>query len=153
MNALRPRNTSLFISSQMRESNSERVKIYGPNKFNSYEDWFFFVHIDPYQRFWHCIGMFIGTFFFFMLFYSWSLWSLIYYPLGVFFFYGLGVLSHRYYDGNSGMSHPRYFYKTTFTVIKINLYTILGLYNRELQRFVKKYPFVLEAFELKEGLK
>lgn len=144
----RPKNSKWIMDPSTREKNLARVEKYGPENFDSYGDYFFFVHIDPIQRFWHSMGMVVGTFFFFMLFYVWSSWSFLYYVLGVFFFYGIGVISHAYYDGHSGRSEVKYFHVTTPVVIKINLLTLTGTYQKYLQKFIKKYPFTLEAFDM-----
>jgi len=85
-----------------------------------------------------------------MLFSGWQLNTLLYYLLGVFFFYGLGVISHYIYDGGAAKSDPNFFWTTTKVVIEVNLYTILGIYDRRLRAFVNKYPFTQKAFELEE---
>jgi len=144
----KPRNSKWIVDSKTRSVNLARVDKYGPEHFENYQDYFFFVHIDPIQRFWHSIGMIIGTYFFFMLFYSWNIWSILYYFLGVFFFYGFGVISHAYYDGHSGRSEAKYFHLTTPTVIKINLLTLTGTYQKYLNTFIKKYPFTVDAFDM-----
>lgn len=144
----RPRNSKWIMDGVTRKRNLSRVEKYGPEQFDTYGDYFFFVHIDPIQRFWHAIGMIIGTYFFFMLFYSWNIWSILYYFLGVFFFYGFGVISHAYYDGHSGRSEIKYFHVTTPVVIKINLLTLTGLYQKYLNKFIEKYPFTVDAFEM-----
>jgi hypothetical protein len=148
MKKYRPKNTRWIMDPTTRALNLKRVSSFGPDKFDSYQDYFFFVHIDPIQRFWHSMGMIVGLFFFYMLFYSWDLWSILYYFLGVFFFYGVGVLSHAYYDGHSGKSEIRYFHVTTPTVIKINLLTLTGLYQNYLKKFIQKYPFTVDAFDM-----
>lgn len=148
MTSYKPRNTKWIMDKTTRESNLYRVSKFGPEKFENYQDYFFFVHIDPIQRFWHAGGMIIGTFFFFMIFYVWNIWSLLFYLLGVFFFYGIGVISHAYYDGHSGRSELKYFHVTTPVVIKINLLTLFGLYQKTLDKFIKKYPFTVEAFDM-----
>ena len=144
----RPKNTKWIMDPATKAKNLKRVLAFGPERFDCYQDYFFFVHIDPVQRFWHSMGMVVGLFFFTMLFYSWSIWSILFYFLGVFFFYGIGVISHAYYDGHSGKSEIKYFHITTPTVIKINLLTLSGLYQKYLDKFIQKYPFTVEAFEL-----
>jgi hypothetical protein len=146
--SFKPRNTKWIMDRETRAKNLKRVEAYGPEKFETYGDYFFFVHIDPIQRFWHSFGMIVGTFFFFMLFYAWNLWSILYYVLGVFFFYGFGVISHAYYDGHSGRSEAKFFHITTPVVIKINLLTLTGLYQWYLKKFISKYPFTVEAFDM-----
>lgn len=144
----KPKHTKWVMDPTTKSKNLKRVLEFGPERFESYQDYFFFVHIDPIQRFWHSMGMVVGLFFFTLLFYSWNIWSILFYFLGVFFFYGIGVISHAYYDGHTGKSEIKYFHITTPTVIKINLLTLTGLYQRNLNKFVQKYPFTVDAFEL-----
>ncbi|MBT3586009.1 MAG: hypothetical protein HN509_13970 [Halobacteriovoraceae bacterium] len=138
------------LATSDRDRNSARMLAHPPERFETYQDWFFFSHIDPVQRFWHCLGMIIGTPMFLLLFYFWNSWSVLFYLLGVFFFYGFGVLSHLYYDGSKGRSEMRNFHLTTWLVIKINYWTFFGFYPKVLGKFVEKYPFTKEAFELEE---
>lgn len=144
----RPKNSKWVMDGKTRQSNQARVAKYGPEEFKTYQDYFFFVHIDPIQRFWHASGMIVGLYFFTMLFYVWSSWSFLYYLLGVFFFYGVGVISHAYYDGHSGRSEIKHFLTTTPVVIKINLLTLCGLYQKSLEKFIQKYPFTVEAYDM-----
>jgi hypothetical protein len=94
--------------------------------------------------------MYVGAFFFTMLFVEWSLKSIGYYLLGVFFFYVLGIISHLIYDKGTARSEPKYFIKTLPAVISINFLTSIGLYDSSLRKFCEKYPFTHEAFELIE---
>jgi hypothetical protein len=85
-----------------------------------------------------------------MLFLEWSLMSVAYYLLGVFFFYVLGIISHLIYDKGTAKSDPKYFIPTLIPVIKLNLFTVIGMYDGSLRDFCKKYPFTIKAYELVE---
>ncbi len=150
MKYYKPKNSKLFINEEERQLNARRLSQYSEESFDCHKDFFYFTHIDPFQRFWHCLGMFVGLFFFSLLFYSWSVWSILFYFLGVFFFYGTGLLSHKYYDDNKGRSIAKYFFQTTPQVIRINLLTLFGGYQKSLQEFIDKYPFTVEAYDLEE---
>jgi len=150
MKVLVPRHSRLFPSQEFREECRQRIAAHPPNRFETYNDWFYFIHIDPVQRWIHAFGMFVGTFFFGAMLWAWSWWSLPFYGLGVFFFYGFGVISHKIYDRGEAKSDPKYFLTTLWPVIAINLTTVLFLYDRQLRTFVLKYPFVREAFDLVE---
>jgi len=149
-NILIPRISTFFPSSHTRTLAQSTVRNNPPEKFQSYQDWFFFIHIDPAQRYVHSIGMVIGTIFFMMLFIEWSYWSFLYYILGVFFFYVVGIISHLIYDKGEAKSHPRYFAVTFLTTIQFNLLTLFGMYDKKLREFLKKYPFVAEEYDLIE---
>ena len=118
--------------------------------FKTYNDWFYFIHIDPAQRIVHAFGMFAGSYFFIMLFLEWSFKSIVYYLLGVFFFYVLGIISHLIYDKGTAKSDPKYFIPTFIPVIKFNILTSLGIYDNSLRRFCDKYPFTVKAYDLVE---
>ena len=126
------------------------ISAYPPERFEKYTDYFVFVHFDPVQRFWHWVGMLIGTSSFVALAFHWNRFpqNLIYYVLGVFFFYGFGVLSHTAYDDGTGKTQPRRFLETFPTVIHFNVLTLLGRYPVFLEKFIEKYPFAIEAWDL-----
>ena len=145
-----PKNSRFFPTDEQRQQSAARVLDYPPEKFESYNDWFFYIHIDPVQRMIHAFGMYVGLFFFVMIFIEWSYLSIFYYLLGVFFFYGLGVISHLIYDLGKAKSAPRYFLSTLVVVIQFNLATTFGYYDKRLRKFIKKYPFVINAYELQE---
>jgi hypothetical protein len=141
-------------SQKMREKGLERNQKYKREDFHNLEDWFFYTHIDPVQRIIHAIGMFVGLFFFALCFYSLAklnvAMTLSFYGAGVFFYYVSGIISHQFYDAGTGRSHPKFLLPTFIPVIKINLATTCRTYDSELRAFVKKYPFVKEAYELVE---
>ena len=145
-----PKNSRFFPTTEQRKQSAARVQNYPPEKFETYNDWFFYIHIDPVQRMIHTFGMYVGLFFFTMIFIDWSYQSIYYYLLGVFFLYGLGVISHLIYDQGQAKSAPRYFLSTLIVVIEFNLATTFGYYDKKLRKFIEKYPFVKEAYELEE---
>jgi hypothetical protein len=147
---LLPLHSRLIPNQVLRNKALDRNTQYKIENFESLEDWFFFTHIDPVQRLIHAVGMYIGLFFFLLMFIDFGLQSFIYYILGVFFYYVSGIISHQFYDGGSGRSHPKFLLPTFIPVIKINLATSLGYYDSVLRDFVKKYPFVETSYELKE---
>jgi hypothetical protein len=132
----------------MRATNAERNRVYGEDRFDSFEDRFFFLHIDPIQRCWHALGMFGGLLFYGLAILAWNERSLGWAALGVFFFYGFGLMSHLLYDGGTGRSDQGRFRRSTPVVIEINLRSTFGTYSRKLEKFIEKYPFVTEAYDL-----
>jgi len=145
-----PKNSRVFPTKKIRHDALIRNEKYTKDLFEKYNDWFYFVHIDPIQRFIHAFGMVVGLFFFIMIFLEWSAFSILYYFLGVFFFYVLGIISHKIFDHGTGESERKYLLHTTYIVISINLQTLFFQYNKSLKKFVKKYPFVIEAYDLIE---
>lgn len=151
---LLPRASRFIPNASHRQEGVKRNSYYRREHFNSLEDWFFYTHIDPVQRLIHAIGMVLGLLFFCLCFYSVisspGILTFLYYILGAFFYYVSGIISHQFYDNGTGRSHPKYLLATFIPVIKINLATSFGYYDRELREFIKKYPFVKEAYDLVE---
>ncbi len=145
-----PKNTRFFPNHGQRLLSANRNTKYTLEMFDTYNDWFYFIHIDPAQRYLHAFGMFVGTYFFILMAFYWGAISIIYYLLGVFFFYVLGILSHLLYDMGTARSSPKYFMQTFIPVVRINLLTTIGRYDQSLREFVKKYPFTIEAYDLEE---
>lgn len=145
-----PKHTRVFPTEKSRTHAANINYQFGPSDFDSYNDWFYFIHIDPIQRIIHAIGMVIGSIMYLIMLYEWSLWSIIYYFIGTFFFYILGVISHIIYDKGTARSEGKYIITTFWPVIRINLLTITKKYDHDLREFVKKYPFVKDAHELIE---
>jgi len=144
---MRPRYSKWIINSEIRQQNRERVLKYDASQFDNFEDWFFFSHIDPVQRFWHAFGFVVGCIFYITLLFhpSWLLFL-----SATFFFYGAGLISHIYYDGGAGKSEPGAYNKSTPMVLKINAWTLSGTYQKRLREFVQKYPQTQEAYDLEE---
>jgi hypothetical protein len=150
-----PRFSQLLPNKESRLFHSERSRHYGIDQFQTYNDWFYFIHIDPVLRWWHAIGMVIGTTYFVKMGLDYKAFGIgkimgIHYLLGVFFFYVLPLMSHYFYDGGHSKSTVKQFHSTLIPVIHINFLTLTGLYDSWLRNFIKKYPFTIKAWELKE---
>lgn len=152
---LTPKSARLIPSPETKQFHRERNDKYTPDKFEKYNDWFYFIHVDPFLRWIHAIGMMIGLI---MYFYSgFELWIfgmtvgvVVKFFTGVFFFYFLPLISHYIYDGGTAKSTPDRFHSTLIPVIHINLLTLTGQYDKWLRKFIVKYPFTVEAWQLEE---
>jgi hypothetical protein len=125
-----------------------------PENFERYADWFYFLHVDPVQRWIHLVGMLVGTYLYYRAYLAcaagaWVLGLLIA-GIATGPFYGFGVLSHFIYDRGAAKSDPAYWHVTFFTVVYINVTTATGLYQRSLRAFVEQYPFVRREWDLVE---
>lgn len=142
-------------SRESRAFHMKRNLHFTPDKFSSYIDWFYFIHVDPFIRWVHALGMVIGLFFYIISAYrfwflGYSTEVLIQFLVGVFFFYFLPLISHYFYDGGSAKSTPDKFHSTLIPVVHINLLTVTGRYDKWLRSYIQKYPFTIEAWELEE---
>ena len=150
-----PRSTRLIPNQESKSFHRKRNSLFTPDRFETYNDWFYFIHVDPFIRWVHAIGMMIGFILYFIA--GYKCWitgitvevSLIFLT-GVFFFYFLPLISHFIYDGGTAKSTPDKFHSTLIPVIHINLLTLSGRYDEWLRAFIKKYPFTIEAWELEE---
>lgn len=150
-----PRSARLIPSRESLRFHRERNATYTFDKFETYNDWFYFIHIDPFLRWIHAVGMMIGIFFYSISLlgfwvYGWSTAPILHFFAGAFFFYFLPVISHYIYDGGTAKSTPDKYHSTFLPVVHINLMTLTGTYDRWLRKFVEKYPFTREAWELEE---
>lgn len=157
-NSLSPKWARPIPNKESRKFHQERNDRYTPDKFEHYNDWFYFIHVDPFTRWIHAIGMVIGFIFYFISGYELWIFGLnagvvIKFLVGVFFFYFLPLISHYIYDGGSAKSTPDKFHSTLIPVIHINLLTLTGQYDKWLRKFMIKYPFTREAWQLEEKAK
>ena len=145
-----PANSRWIPTAVSRKRNFEINQSCGEDRFECFTDWFFFTHIDPVLRFWHSLGMFGGLAFFAIALVIWNPWSLLFGLIGVFFFYGFGLLSHvAYAHHGSGASNPGRYHRSSSSVVAINWWTATGGYSRRLEAFLQKYPFVVEVLDLR----
>lgn len=147
--------SKLIPTESSRNFHRKRNLKYTPDKFETYNDWFYFIHIDPFTRWVHAFGMITGSFIYLLSIYRFFILGLSFGLIlqiftGMFFFFFLPLLSHYFYDGGQAKSTPDKFHSTLLPVIHINLMTITGTYDSWLNEFVKKYPFTVEAWELIE---
>ena len=151
-----PKYSSFIPRKENREFHKERNIKYTPVHFETYTDWFYFIHIDPYARRAHAFGMVLGTFVYVISFYKFWVFGLTFkflfqIHLAAFFFFYLPLISHYVYDGGKAKSTPKMFLPTFLPVIHINLLTLTGNYDQWLRTFILKYPFTVEAWKLEEN--
>lgn len=149
-----PRRARLVPTKATREHAFQVIRRHPPEDFERYADWFYFLHVDPVQRWIHLVGMILGTYLFYLAYLSclggaWA-WGLLLGVVGTGPFYGFGVLSHLVYDRGAAKSDPAYWHVTFFTVVYINLATASLQYSRTLRRFVERYPWVAREWDLVE---
>lgn len=152
---LKSRFSRLIPSRESRAFHVSRNAVYTPDKFETYNDWFYFIHVDHYLRWIHAVSMVIGFFLYFIA--AYKLWifgfkldTFATFFVGMFFFYFLPLISHYIYDGGSAKSTPDKFHSTLIPVIHINVMTLFGTYDSWLRKFIVKYPFTTEAWQLEE---
>jgi hypothetical protein len=149
---LRPRDAAWWPSPEVRAKARARIIEHPPEAFAVFEDYFFFIHIHPMNRWVHVLGMWIGLGVFagslaWLLAGSWL--CVPTFLVGHLFFTGFGVLGHVLYDGTPEARTDRaYFFKAFPWILRINFETMTGRYPPRLAAFVERYPWVIEAWDL-----
>ena len=117
---------------------------FGPEKFESYEDFFYYLHLNNDVRYMHLIGMFGGLLFLPLAIYLMKVWAFVLYFL---LFYGFGFLSLWIFDGIVSRTAKEAPWKSFVYATKINLICLRPSYVKRLDaEFFLKYPFVDEVF-------
>lgn len=150
-----PKSARLIPTAQSRKFHQERNDKFTPDKFKQYNDWFYFIHVDPFLRWVHAVGMTIGLILYFFSAYEFWIFGMTLgvvtkFLIGAFFFYFLPLISHYIYEGGGDKPTPDKFLTTLIPVIHINLLTLTGQYDKWLRVFIVKYPFTIEAWQLEE---
>lgn len=147
-----PRARSWFPGPAERAAARARVHGFPPERFATFRDYFFFLHIHPKNRLVHVAGMLLGLPIFGLALYRLDVWSVPLFFFGHLFFTGMGVLGHVIYDGTPDARTNRDNALRAFPwVLAINLATLRGTYDAQLRAFVERYPFVTDAWDLVES--
>ncbi len=149
-NLLVPRHATFRI---IKPKNTVAIKFnasYPEEAFDSVHDWFFFFHINPVVRFVHTFGMLVGLICFVIAAISWNWFTFVWLLIGSFFFYYLGGISHMIYDPDKAKVRPIHLMTGFLPVVRINMLTLMGRYDKALRQFQMKYPFTTEAHDLIE---
>lgn len=152
-----PRSSRLVPTRETKEFHLRRIKNFPPEKFETYNDWFYFIHVDPFTRWVHAIGMVIGLILYFIAGYKFLILGLkmevvFTFLSGALFFFYIPMASHYFYDGGTANSTADKYHSTFLPVVHINLLTLTGRYDAWLRTFIKKYPFTVEAWELEDRI-
>lgn len=154
MNILIPKSTRLIPHKAQRLRINQMVNSHPPGDFESYWDWFYFLHLDPISRFIHWVGMILGFYYYYLFIVELTSVSILHSAFnlgfGFFCFYCFGLIAHLIYDKGAAKSDPKFWHITLWGVIYINLATMSGLYGKTLRAFIKKYPWAKDEWELEE---
>ncbi len=116
-----------------------------PKEFETYEDYFYYLHLNQHVRIMHLVGMAGG-----LLILPYALYTLEWWTFIVYFvlFYGFGYMSHWIFDGIVSRTASEAPWKSFIYATKINLICLNPRYVKKLDRdFYNKYPFVKEVFD------
>ena len=136
----------------------KHIKTYQVADFDSFDDYFFYIHLNPAVRWAHAWGSALGAILLF-----WGLYVLIldrsWLPLLVAtaLYYGIGFLSHFLFDGvffetgkydpDAAASPRQAFFQSYRSLILLILNTFSGKALALEQAFIARYPHTLWIFD------
>jgi hypothetical protein len=110
-----------------------------PDLFETYFDYYVFIHLNNRVQKLHVFGMLLGFYFLIMALVHWSwtflLWHLITFNL-------IPLISHWIYDGIMTPTASGAKFVSTWYAIKINTWSLTGQQEKKEKDFFLKYPFV-----------
>lgn len=132
-------------STTSRAHRREGILRHGRECFDTYWDWFLFVHLDRWTQTFHWASMIVA-----LPFFPWATWRLLHLealPMIAFcaVYYGTGFTAHWLFDGvvSPTVPEPMMAYRG---VLRLNFGCILGTIEAEEQRLLERYPFVREVY-------
>lgn len=129
--------------SNSRKSRQELLYKYGPQDFENYYDYFFYLHLNNDVKNMHNVGMVGGLILLPFAIYYMNLYLFIIY---IALFYGFGFLSHWIYDGKVSRTAGEAPWLSFVYATKINVMTMTGQIKKAEDQFFSKYPFAKEAY-------
>lgn len=129
-----------------RDDRSKRVLTLPPERFDSYFDYYVFIHLNTDVVILHCVGMLLGFFFLAMAIIKMS-W--VYLVLHLVTFNLIPLVSHWIYDGLMTPTASGAPFISIWYAIRINMWYLTGRQNKIEQKFIEKYPFAEEYFRQK----
>lgn len=132
-----------------REDRKEKVNDLMPSNFESYEDYFYYLHLNKNVRIMHLVGMIGGLCLLPYALYTLKWWTFVLYFV---LFYGFGYISHWLFDGVVSRTAAEAPWKSFLYATKINLLCLRPFKIKKLdEEFYRKYPFVRDVFPPKES--
>lgn len=114
-----------------------------PDKFESYFDYYVFIHLNSKVVIMHSIGMILGFIFLGLALYHWS-W--IYLLAHLICFNVIPLVSHIIFDGINTPTATGAPLVSIWYAIKINMWYLTGRQKKNEAEFIRKYPFTKKFF-------
>jgi hypothetical protein len=112
-------------------------------RFNSYFDYYVFLHLNEKVLLFHVIGMLTGLFFLGLSFYTFNFWYLIPFIITL---NGFPHGSHIFIDGLISPATAETFGLSIFYAFKLNFIFMFTNFKKYKANFLEKYPFAEEAY-------
>lgn len=130
-------------------SRDERAKILHslpPERFETYFDYYVYIHLNQNVQIMHVIGMLMGFLFLVMAIIKWS-W--VYLILHLISFNIIPLISHNIFDGVGTPTATGAPLISIWYAIKINMWYLTGQQKKKEQEFFQKYPFAESYYRSK----
>lgn len=130
--------------SNTREDRRKTLLSLPPEKFDTYFDYYVYIHLNTTVVIWHVVGMLLGFLFLTLAIIKIS-W--IYLILHLFCFNIIPLVSHWIYDGIMTPTASGAPLISIWYAIRINMWYLTGRAKRIEAEFIKKYPFTEAYFK------
>lgn len=127
-----------------REARRKILLTLPPEKFDTYFDYYVYIHLNTQVVVWHVVGMLSG---FLFLGLAIAKMSWIYLLLHLFCFNIIPLVSHWIYDGIMTPTASGAPLISIWYAIRINMWYLTGSAKRIEAEFIKKYPFTEAYFK------
>ncbi len=114
-----------------------------PDLFETYFDYYVFIHLNRQVQILHAVGMLLGFLFFILALLKWS-WGYLF--LHLITFNLIPLVSHWMYDGIMTPTATGAKFVSIWYAIKLNMWPLSGQQHKKEQAFIKKYPFTLAYY-------
>lgn len=124
---------------------SNRLLLVSSDLFDSYFDYYIFIHLNTEVQILHTIGMLLGFLFLAVAIIKWS-W--VFLVLHLITFNIIPLISHWIYDGIMTPTATGAKFLSIWYAIKLNIWLLTGQSEKKEKDFIQKYPFT-EAYYTK----
>jgi hypothetical protein len=132
-----------MVPSTTREYRQKLINTIGPDRFETYYDYFFYLHLNTHVQIMHAVGMVSGLLLLPFVIYLMSWPLLILYTI---LFYGFGFAAHWIFDGAISRTAKEAPWYSFIYALKINWLAMTGKMKTLEIEFQERYPFTREVF-------
>lgn len=122
---------------------SKTILTLPPDKFETYFDYYVYIHLNSDVVITHVVGMLLGFLFLALAIIHWS-W--IYLGLHLFCFNIIPLVSHKIFDGIGTPTAVGAPLISIWYAIKINMWYLTGQQAKKENEFFAKYPFAKDYY-------
>lgn len=129
-----------------KEERAKNLHSLSPERFETYFDYYVYIHLNQKVQIMHVIGMLLGFLFLALAIIKWS-W--VYLVLHLISFNIIPLVSHNLFDGVGTPTATGAPLISIWYAIKINMWYLTGQQTKKEQEFFQKYPFAESYYRSK----